>query len=81
MQAIITVFVFPPKLSFSNLVSFESLYGIKVLLFFFLSVREFIQFPRASRLLFIFEPSNIPFYYLSEVTFSDPARSINVNFE
>ena len=60
MQAIIIVFVFPPNESFKILVSFESLYGICETNAFFLSERIFMQFPKASKLLLILDPSKMP---------------------
>jgi hypothetical protein len=50
MLIIKRVFEFPPKLSCSNLVSFESLYGMWDILE---SVNAFMTFPRADRLLLI----------------------------
>lgn len=76
-------------MSFSNLVSFESRYGTKLLLFLF-SESIFIQFPNVSKLLLILAPSIIPFsfnllkkylHYLSAVTFSEPAKSMNESLE
>ena len=52
MHAIIHVLVFPPSESLSSLVSFESRYGTNDPILF-LSLKMFIQFPRASKLLFI----------------------------
>ena len=43
MLAIITVLVLPPKESYNNLVSFESLYGIKLVL---LSIRALMTLPK-----------------------------------
>lgn len=58
MQAIITVFVFPPRESFSNLVSLESLYGTNAPFLEF-SLKIMMQFPRASKLLLMFDPSSL----------------------
>jgi len=74
-----TVFVFPPRVSFSILVNLESLYGTKLLFFF--SDNIFMQFPSARRLLLIFAPSSIPLCYLSAEFRSEPARSIKVSLE
>ena len=57
MQAIMTVFAFPPKESFKRRVSLLSLKGIwgwlPFLLFY---TKALIQFPRDNKLLFILVP-------------------------
>ena len=76
---IITVLQFPPRESFSNLVSLESRYGTKNP-FLFLSPKAFIQFASASKDLLIFAPSinRIPLFSVT-VPLSDPAKSISDN--
>ena len=78
MQAIIIVLVFPPNESLSILVSLESRYGTKEW-HFFLSLRIFIQFPKANKLLLILDPSSNPLLLASKLVFSEPAKSIIVN--
>ena len=53
-QASIIVLALTPKESFSNLVNFESLYGINT--FFFFYPNNIIQFPRANKLRLILHP-------------------------
>jgi hypothetical protein len=80
MLEIITVLQFPPRLSFSSRVNFESRYGTKNP-FLFLSPRALIQFAKAKRDLFIFAPymSLIPRFYVT-VPLSEPAKSIKESF-
>lgn len=80
MLEIITVLQFPPKLSLSNLVSFESLYGTKKP-FLFLSPRALIQFAKAKSDLLIFAPSiSLKPRFSVTVPLSEPARSIKDSF-
>ena len=69
----------PPIDSCSIWVSLESLYGI--CLFFFVSVKALITFPRADNdLLIIFASSRVcPVAFVFSV-FSDPAKSTKYNF-
>ena len=67
---------FPPKLSWSNRVNFESLYGM----WFFPSLRAWITLPKADKLVLILIASfsclpSVPVFDI----FSLPARSITVS--
>ena len=77
---IITVLQLPPKLSFSNLVNFESLYGTKKP-FLFLSPSALMQLAKASNDLLILAPSIslIPRFSVT-VPLYEPAKSISDNF-
>ena len=79
MQAIIYVWVLPPRESFNNLVNLESLYGTNAP-FFVVSARMFMQLPNARRDLLMFAPS----YSLSPLfsvtaALSEPAKSTKHN--
>ena len=56
MHAIIKALAVPPKLSINSIVNLESLYGIYGI-YFFLSERDFITFPKVNKLLLIFPVS------------------------
>ena len=81
MQAIIIDFVFPPSESFIILVSLLSRYGMNT--YFLLgSLSEFMQFPKANKLLLMFAPSYslIPLFSVT-LALSLPARSTRLNLE
>lgn len=80
MFAIITVLLFPPNESLSNLVSFESRYGTKNP-FLFLSPKAFMQLASAKRDRFILAPyiNLIPLFSVT-VPLSEPAKSIRDSF-
>ena len=78
IAAIITVLVLPPRESYSNLVSLESLYGICL---DFPSTKEDITLPKAVKERLILIPSfNV--YPVAPVLLdlSDPAKSTKFNF-
>lgn len=85
MFAIITVRQLPPKESLSNLVSFESLYGIWIDFWFYIpclacSQRALMQLPRERRDLLMLAPSTrrMPLL-LVLLALSEPAKSIKLN--
>jgi hypothetical protein len=86
MFAIITVLQLPPNESFNNLVNFESLYGMKLFLFYpplapvVISHNALIQFPKANKLLLILAPStNLNPLLFVLLALSLPAKSIRLN--
>lgn len=80
MVAIIMVFVFPPKLSWSNLVNFESLYGIKAP---FPCTKLVITLPSAVRDKLIFVASKNRSPQVDPLLFClyEPAKSTKLNFD
>jgi hypothetical protein len=80
-QAIMTVFVFPPNESLSNLVNLEFLYGTKIPFFLGL-LKILIQFPRANKDLLILAPSTYlaPLFSHADAL-SLPAKSIIYSLE
>lgn len=80
MVAIIIVFVFPPKLSWSNLVNFESLYGIKAP---FPCTKLVITFPSAvnERFILVAYKNLSPVVDPDLLCLSEPAKSTKLNLD
>ena len=79
-MAIRVVLQFPPKLSSNNLVIFEFLYGIWILLLF-KSVRDAITLPKAeSEVLIFLHSSNLAPVAPVKLALSLPAKSTKLSF-
>jgi hypothetical protein len=80
----ICVNVFPPKLSYNNLVNLDSLYGTGSLLFFLLfSDRFYMTLPRVvSDWLMLFNSMRCALFICSDLLiFSEPAKSHRFTFD